>query len=513
MPAHVHFRCPNGHALKALATAAGSSLRCPKPGCDAPVIVPQAVAPVKAIAPPPVADSSSDEVVDAVVTLPVLTQPPAAPVGTEAVTAPAVGPIPAPSATRTTLPGRRWLVIGGATIVPLVLIAAIIATRLIGGGSPADWGGRPRMPESLAQDTPDAHPIPSYSIWDDGNTVVVRVSADRYESIDIASIKDGHGSSGVTIGETEVSVRTHPDEGLKVLVDGQPVAEASAVVSSGQEEEAFHSMKGLGAWLLEPDSEGRFRYIDFHFLPVADREVQSLTAFSELRRLEIGGSDVTDSGLAALEKLPFLRRLSLQGALISDDALPVLAQVRDLVELDLDDTDVSNVGLKELLSLRHLRRLSLRGTLVTPDAVERFEKLRPGCDVSYETRPPMARLHFDGMYFSKTGMGMQTTVFGHPELNSFTPEYRCLQFLADGTYHWCDSMDPPQDFVKKVARGEKNLSENGTYVLRGRVILVSDAADTGKTKPSSRRPAFIFKGDKLYWGVDECLWIARVPAG
>ena len=82
-----------------------------------------------------------------------------------------------------------------------------------------------------------------------------------------------------------------------------------------------------------------------------------MNAFSNFHILRLGGTSVSDAGLALLTELRFIE------------------------ELELQDTNISDVGLKHLERLRDLVRLDVRGTNVTADGIELFLRACPGCNV------------------------------------------------------------------------------------------------------------------------------------
>jgi len=77
--------------------------------------------------------------------------------------------------------------------------------------------------------------------------------------------------------------------------------------------------------------------------------------------VDFRGTEVDNSDLEPLAKLPRLRSVLLLGTAITDDGLPSLAQIATLENLDLRDCKVSNAGLAHLAPLSKLKALKLSG--------------------------------------------------------------------------------------------------------------------------------------------------------
>ena len=146
-------------------------------------------------------------------------------------------------------------------------------------------------------------------------------------------------------------------------------------------------------------------------LMLTDVNVESIAALTQLEVLNIGGSIVSDAGMATLEKminlhtldlsrmeitakglaplmrLPALRRLNLaQSTRIDDAAAQYFLDMNRLEILDLSQTAVTDAFLDRLEGMKQLRLLMVDGTKVTPERVERFRKARPDCRILWS--PP-----------------------------------------------------------------------------------------------------------------------------
>jgi len=106
-----------------------------------------------------------------------------------------------------------------------------------------------------------------------------------------------------------------------------------------------------------PGGEFALEEIDMSDLPpeqpaVGDAELKAIEGLTNLRRLVLYGSNVTDKGCASIATIPSLR------------------------ELELSQTQVTDRGLDELGKLPEIEKVFLRniGPALTDDAVKAFER-------------------------------------------------------------------------------------------------------------------------------------------
>lgn len=116
--------------------------------------------------------------------------------------------------------------------------------------------------------------------------------------------------------------------------------------------------------------------------PPIDVELEVLGRLDSLLSLHLGGTDVTDAGLAHLAGLTSLTRLHLERTAVSDDGLAQLGQLGQLRYLNLYGTGVTDAGLRHLEGLKSLASLYLWQTQVTPDGVEKLQAALPECEIN-----------------------------------------------------------------------------------------------------------------------------------
>ncbi|HYH56143.1 MAG TPA: hypothetical protein VD772_05990, partial [Anseongella sp.] len=93
--------------------------------------------------------------------------------------------------------------------------------------------------------------------------------------------------------------------------------------------------------------------------------------------LELGNTQISDEGLAAIGQLPNLTRLHLEHTAVGDAGLAALASCKNLRFLNLFGTGVTDAGLEHLQRIPSLREVHLYQTGVSPAAVRQLMERRP----------------------------------------------------------------------------------------------------------------------------------------
>lgn len=157
-------------------------------------------------------------------------------------------------------------------------------------------------------------------------------------------------------------------------------------------------------WLRARIGDGRMKFFDqVRSITVQpdfdDSDARHLAELQELKDLWLGGSNITNMGMANLRGLCQLRVLEVSDTQISDDGLkwlarnrtlecmiverthvsdavvPVFTRFSNLKVLSLDEADISDGSVALLKQLKSLERLSLRGTHVTDDGLRHLREL------------------------------------------------------------------------------------------------------------------------------------------
>ena len=87
-----------------------------------------------------------------------------------------------------------------------------------------------------------------------------------------------------------------------------------------------------------------------------------------LHRLDLGGTGVTDAGMANVAQMTELCRLRLDDTAITDDGLAALSPLKRLASLNLHSTGITDAAVDSLTQLPRLRQLYVWQTGMTPMA-------------------------------------------------------------------------------------------------------------------------------------------------
>ena len=101
---------------------------------------------------------------------------------------------------------------------------------------------------------------------------------------------------------------------------------------------------------------------------------------NHIRRLDLGGTKVTDAGLAKVAGMSNLEQLHLEKTAVTDAGLAQLKGLGELEYLNLYGTVVGDAGLEHLKSMPALRRVFLWQTHVTGPAAAAFLEARTDKD-------------------------------------------------------------------------------------------------------------------------------------
>ena len=113
-----------------------------------------------------------------------------------------------------------------------------------------------------------------------------------------------------------------------------------------------------------------------HNEKLTDADLRQFSALTNLRELNIGWTEISDTGVAHLKRLTGLESLYLESCSnVTDSGIAHLADLTELKQLTLSNTSMSNAGMVHLKGLKKLQWLELTGVPVEDDAVEYLQEL------------------------------------------------------------------------------------------------------------------------------------------
>jgi hypothetical protein len=189
---------------------------------------------------------------------------------------------------------------------------------------------------------------------------------------------DQGASFDARLRDLEVSrdVRTTIEATLGKLAPGGPTLPPVAVAAPDPGAVAAAEAQGLS---VKPIATG----IPFVSVQATnargldDAGIGALRALApQVAWLDLGGTPVTDAGLAVVGQLPHLVRLDLSRSRVTDAGLVHLEKLAYLESLNLYGTRVGDAGLARLVGLTKLRSLYVWGTAATPSGIDRLKQTR-----------------------------------------------------------------------------------------------------------------------------------------
>ncbi len=116
--------------------------------------------------------------------------------------------------------------------------------------------------------------------------------------------------------------------------------------------------------------------LDLSHTRVTDLGLQRLKNLRNVRELNLFYAElVTDEGLAAVKTWPRIERLNFRGTKVTDNTLALLAGKDSIVALDIGFAEVTDSGLQHLPKFKGLRELAFGGNKLTEVGLEVLRSL------------------------------------------------------------------------------------------------------------------------------------------
>ncbi|MBL8825542.1 MAG: protein kinase [Planctomycetaceae bacterium] len=125
---------------------------------------------------------------------------------------------------------------------------------------------------------------------------------------------------------------------------------------------------------------------DFEMYRTSFSRLDCIRGMPKLQYVNIGDTPVRD--LSPLADKSEMRKLNLWKTGVTDASLIHLKSLTKLKELQLNETAVTDAGLPQLESLPELVILDLNKTPATAAGVQQFKQKRPGCEITWSPGTP-----------------------------------------------------------------------------------------------------------------------------
>lgn len=117
---------------------------------------------------------------------------------------------------------------------------------------------------------------------------------------------------------------------------------------------------------------------------ITDASLPFIARNRKLTHLDLGKTAVSDAGVQLLAGLPELEVLGIHGTQVTPKCLSTLQQLPKLKYLYLMRTEMDDSVIPALGQLTNLRQLDLRYTKITPEGCEKLRTALPSCAIEYE---------------------------------------------------------------------------------------------------------------------------------
>jgi Leucine-rich repeat (LRR) protein len=126
-----------------------------------------------------------------------------------------------------------------------------------------------------------------------------------------------------------------------------------------------------GSWIADADMDALaamtdLEKLDLSLTRVTDIGLLKLKSLEKVRELNLFYAElITDEGLAAMRNWTRIERINARGTKVTDNTLAILAGKASVVELDIGFAEVTDSGLQHLARLPNLKKVAFGGNKMT----------------------------------------------------------------------------------------------------------------------------------------------------
>ena len=160
-------------------------------------------------------------------------------------------------------------------------------------------------------------------------------------------------------------------------------AAAQAAAMTPEAKEAVAKILKIGGTVQPLAMNDDSLVVDFHLggTALTDEGLAAVKVLPKVVQLDLKDTQITDAGLANLAALATLNKLHLEKTKVTDAGLVHLKDLGNLEYLNLYGTAVTDAGLEHLNGLKNLKKLYLWQSQVTDDGAAKLKEALPGVTV------------------------------------------------------------------------------------------------------------------------------------
>jgi len=183
--------------------------------------------------------------------------------------------------------------------------------------------------------------------------------------------------TSLKVGSTKVT-----DAGLATLLDIKQLAELDVQDTAA----GNNFLDALGKRAKDSETGLSLSSLNLTKTEVTDSGLKALNLVPSLQHLYLGETEIRGTGLTELLDLVKLRTLDLHQTRITDAALRYLRPMENLDNLNLANTKVTNAAIAHIKRLRQLTKLDIRGTDISPAGVNELRAALPKAEIIEDSK-------------------------------------------------------------------------------------------------------------------------------
>ncbi len=158
-----------------------------------------------------------------------------------------------------------------------------------------------------------------------------------------------------------------------------PAPAAEAAAPSADTTAAIDAINKIGGTVMQLAQNDDSLVVDFHLggTALTDDGLAQVKLLPKVVQLDLKDTQITDAGLAHLAALGTLNKLHLEKTKVTDAGLANLKDLGNLEYLNIYGTAITDAGLEHLKSLGKLKKLYVWQTQVTDEGIAKLKEALP----------------------------------------------------------------------------------------------------------------------------------------
>ena len=191
-------------------------------------------------------------------------------------------------------------------------------------------------------------------------------------------------AAGKLVSPEELKAMADAEAAAKLAIENEKKAKREALDAALGELKQDEQLKNSINYVSQDSSDLEFTAVSLR-QSMNDEHFEKLAPVSEaITSLQLGSTSVSESAVEAhLPKMTNLKKLNLSQTAITDKGLDAVAQLKDLEWLNLYGTEVTDAGIMKLKSLTKLQKIYLWNSKATPAGGEALQKELPQAEIIF----------------------------------------------------------------------------------------------------------------------------------